>query len=332
MDRFQCIQAFVRVAETRSFVEAARQLHVTASVITSRVKQLEDYLQTPLFHRSTRAVTLSEAGGNFFEECSDIVSRMDSVMERMRLMKGTPTGVLRLQVLPGFALGHLGSALKDFSSQYPHIELDITVSDVPVNPIDKGYDVALQIFRPNAEILVERSLFRVRRVFCASPAYIEQYGMPTEPNQLLHHRLGLYSAYPTRDRWTFKRKNEEVSLVLPAALRTNSVHMLRDFALSGGGVTCVPTLVCGEDLLNGRLIPVLGEYHVPPLELLAIYPATHRRALKVKLFVDFIAQRFSGVPEWDRSLGPLGAVVDLQSPGAGERDEAAGGHYAHPEQ
>jgi len=172
----------------------------------------------------------------------------------------------------------------------------------------------------------------VRRVFCASPAYIEQFGMPTEPNQLLHHRLGLYSAYPTRDRWTFKRKNEEVSLVLPAALRTNSVHMLRDFALSGGGVTCVPTLVCGEDLMNGRLIPVLGEYHVPPLELLAIYPATHRRALKVKLFVDFIAQRFSGVPEWDRSLGPLGAVVDLQSPGAGERDEAAGGHYAHPEQ
>jgi len=253
-------------------------------------------------------------------------------MERMRLMKGTPTGVLRLQVLPGFALGHLGSALKDFSAQYPHIELDITVSDVPVNPIDKGYDVALQIFRPNAEILVERSLFRVRRVFCASPAYIEQFGMPTEPNQLLHHRLGLYSAYPTRDRWTFKRKNEEVSLVLPAALRTNSVHMLRDFALSGGGVTCVPTLVCGEDLMNGRLIPVLGEYHVPPLELLAIYPATHRRALKVKLFVDFIAQRFSGVPEWDRSLGPLGAVVDLQSPGAGERDEAAGGHYAHPEQ
>jgi len=84
--------------------------------------------------------------------------------------------------------------------------------------------------------------------------------------------------------------------------------------------------------MNGRLIPVLGEYHVPPLELLAIYPATHRRALKVKLFVDFIAQRFSGVPEWDRSLGPLGAVVDLQSPGAGERDEAAGGHYAHPEQ
>jgi len=85
MDRFQCIQAFVRVAETKSFVEAARQLHVTASVITSRVKQLEDYLQTPLFHRSTRAVTLSEAGGNFFEECSDIVSRMDSLMERMRL-------------------------------------------------------------------------------------------------------------------------------------------------------------------------------------------------------------------------------------------------------
>jgi DNA-binding transcriptional LysR family regulator len=337
MDKFQCIQAFVRVAETRSFIEAARQLHVTASVITSRVKQLEDYVQTALFHRSTRAVTLSEAGANFFEECADIVSRMDSVMERMRLMKGTPAGVLRLQVLPGFALGHLGSALKDFSNQYPHIELDITVSDVPVNPIDKGYDVALQVFRPSAEILIERPLFAVQRMFCASPQYLEQHGIPKEPNDLLHHRLGLYSAYPTRDRWTFKRGRDEVSLQLPAALRTNSVHMLRDFALSGGGVTCVPTLVCAEDLLHRRLIPVLADYPIPPLELLAIYPATHRRALKVKLFVDFIAARFSGETEWDKALREHGDLPGRTSPAlerasARESDEAAGSDDADPEQ
>jgi DNA-binding transcriptional LysR family regulator len=340
MDKFQCIQAFVRVAETRSFVEAARQLHVTASVITTRIKQLEDYVQSPLFHRSTRAVTLSEAGAAFFEECADMVSRMDSVMERMRLMKGTPTGVLRLQVLPGFALGHLGSALKDFSAQYPHIELDIAVSDVPVNPIDKGYDVALQVFRPSAEILIERSLFAVQRVFCASPHYIEHHGMPSEPNDLLHHRLGLYSAYPTRDRWTFRRGHEEISLQLPAALRTNSVHMLRDFALSGGGVTCVPTLVCADDLLNKRLIPVLVDYRTRPLELLAIYPATHRRALKVKLFVDFIAVRFSGEPEWDKSLRLQGVLpadatqsaISSQSAGTGERDESAGSDHSGPKQ
>ncbi|MBB6096464.1 DNA-binding transcriptional LysR family regulator [Povalibacter uvarum] len=302
MDKFECIQAFVRVAETLSFAEAARQLNVTPSVITSRVKKLEAFVQSPLFHRSTRAVTLSEAGSNFFAECAEIVSHVDSAMERMRLIKGTPTGVLRLQVLPGFALGHLGSALKDFSSQYPQIELDITVSDVPVNPVDKGYDVALQVFKPAAETLIERSLFPVRRVFCASPSYLRKHGTPREPADLHRYRLGLYSAYPTRDRWTFRRGDDQVSLQLPAAIRTNSVHMLRDFALSGGGITCLPTLVCGDYLLSNQLVRVVEDYEIPPLELLAIYPATHRRALKVKLFVEFITTRFSGEPVWDRAL------------------------------
>jgi DNA-binding transcriptional LysR family regulator len=299
------MQAFVRVAETHSFIEAARQLNVTASVITGRIKQLEQYIQSPLFHRSTRAVVLAEAGAAFLEDCADVVSRLDSTMEKMRVMKSTPTGILRLQVLPGFALGHLGLALKDFGAQYPHIELDITVSDVPVNPVDKGYDVALQIFRPSAESLIERSLFKVRRVFCASPLHLRAHGVPRKPADLLNHKLGLYSAYPTRDRWTFVgdgTASTEETLHLPAVIRTNSVHMLRDFALSGGGITCLPTLVCGDDLVNGKLVVVLGDYEIPPLELLAIYPVTHRRALKVKLFVDFIAGRFAGEPVWDQAL------------------------------
>jgi DNA-binding transcriptional LysR family regulator len=334
MDKFECIQAFVRVAETHSFVEAARQLNVTPSVITSRVKKLESYIQSPLFHRSTRAVTLSEAGASFFEECADLVSHVDSALERMRVMKTTPTGVLRLQVLPGFALGHLGSALKDFSSKYPQIELDITVSDVTVNPVDKGYDVALQVFKPAAETLIERSLFPVQRIFCAAPAYLRRAGVPRSPSDLLRFRLGLYSAYPTRDRWTFKRGLDELSLVLPAAIRTNSVHMLRDFALSGGGITCLPTLVCGEDLLRGKLVRVLDEYHVPPLELLVIYPVTHRRALKVRLFVDFIAERFSGEPVWDKALRvqarPVAGSRKSKRAGPGERNEAARGDDADP--
>jgi DNA-binding transcriptional LysR family regulator len=339
MDKFQCIQAFVRVAETLSFVEAARQLNVTPSVITGRVKQLEAYVQSSLFHRSTRAVVLSEAGSNFLEECADIVSRLDATMERMRVAKATPTGVLRLQVLPGFALGHLGLALKDFGAQYPHILLDITVSDVRVNPVDQGYDVALQIFRPTAENLIERPLFEVRRVFCASPEHLARHGTPRQPADLLRHNLGLYSSYPTRDRWTFRGPKEEVSLVLPATIRTNSVHVLRDFVLSGGGISCLPTLVCGEDLLSGKLEVVLKDFVIPPLELLAIYPVTHRRALKVKLFVDFIAQRFAGETVWDTALRrrdevPLTAARSARPSKRGvarKGNKTSGKNDGHPE-
>ena len=302
MDRFLCIEAFVRVAETQSFAIAARQLGVTPSVITSRVKQLEAFVQAPLFHRSTRKVALSETAQSFFNECVELLARVDSVTDRMRLTQDTPLGQLRLQVLPGFALGPFARALKDFSLEFPHISLDVTVSDKSVNPIDEGYDVSLQIFRPGAEVLIERRLFVVRRVFCASPQYLAQRGTPLRPEDLLKYDIGLYSGYPTRNRWAFRRAGEEINIELPARLHSNSVHLLRDFARIGGGITCLPTLVCSEDLLSGALVPLLTDFELPLLELLAIYPTTHRGTVKVKLFVDFIRDRFSGLPDWDRAL------------------------------
>lgn len=302
MDMIRSIEAFVRVAETSSFSKAAEQLGVTPSVVTSRVQQLEAFMKAPLFHRSTRKVTLSDAGTAYIDECSDLLSRLDSLTDRMRLIQGTPMGTLRVQVLPGFALGHLGRALKDFGAEYPHIDLDIVVSDVPVNPVGQGYDVALQLFPPGAETLIERKLFPVQRLFCASPEYLRRHGTPRKPCDLLKHRIGLYSAYRTRNRWSFIRDGAETVLELHANIRTNSVHVLRDCARIGGGVTCLPTLVCADDLLAGSLVPVLTEYEIPSLELLAIYPATQRNTMKVKLFIAFITKRFAGEPEWDAAL------------------------------
>jgi DNA-binding transcriptional LysR family regulator len=302
MDRFLCVQAFVRVAQRRSFAEAARHLGVAPSVVTNRVKKLEKHVKAPLFHRSTRNVSLSEAGKAYFDECVELIDRFEAVSDQMRVRHENASGSLRLHVLPEFALGHLSNALKEFREANPHVDLDITVSDVPVNPVDEGFDISLQMFAPAAEALIERSLFPIRHVFCASPAYLRTHGEPREPKDLLQHTLSVYSAYPARKRWNFIHNGEDISLDLPAAIRSNSVHMLRDFARSGGGITCIPTLVCGEELAAGSLVPLLTEYRLPPLDLLAIYPETLRRAVKVKLFLDFITQRFSGEMDWDRAL------------------------------
>lgn len=302
MDRFLCVQAFVRVAQRRSFAEAARHLGVAPSVVTNRVKKLEKHVKAPLFHRSTRNVSLSEAGKAYFEECVELIDRFEAVSDQMRVRHENASGSLRLHVLPEFALGHLSNALKEFREAHPHLDLDITVSDVPVNPVDQGFDISLQMFAPAAEALIERPLFPIRHVFCASPAYLRTHGEPREPKDLLQHTLSVYSAYPARKRWNFIHNGEEISLDLPAAIRSNSMHMLRDVARSGGGITCIPTLVCGEELASGSLVPLLAEYRLPPLDLLAIYPETLRRAVKVKLFLDFITQRFSGELEWDRAL------------------------------
>jgi len=302
MDRFLCVQAFVRVAQRRSFAEAARHLGVAPSVVTNRVKKLEKHVKAPLFHRSTRNVSLSEAGKAYFDECVELIDRFEVVSDQMRVRHENASGSLRLHVLPEFALGHLSNALKEFREAHPDVDLDITVSDVPVNPVDEGFDISLQMFAPAAEALIERPLFPIRHVFCASPAYLRTHGEPREPKDLLQHTLSVYSAYPARKRWNFIHNGEEISLDLPASIRSNSVHMLRDFARSGGGITCIPTIVCGEELATGSLVPLLTEYGLPPLDLLAIYPETLRRAVKVKLFLDFITQRFSGEMEWDRAL------------------------------
>lgn len=304
MDKFLCIQAFVRVAECHSFSGAARLLGVPPSVVSSRIKQLEGFVHAPLFHRSTRKVVLSEFGQNFLAECAELIAGLENVTDRIRVSHGAPSGVLRIQVLPGFALGHLGSALRDFSVVYPQINLDISVSD-KLSSAEDGYDVWLHIFHPRTENLIGRPLFPVRRVFCASPQYLQQRAPPRKPRDLIFHPLGLYSAYPTRDRWIFRRENEVVTLELPAKLRSNSVHLLCDFTLAGGGISCLPTLVCGEHLWSGTLVPVLEEYELlPPLELLALYPPTQRRLPKVRLLVDFVTRRFKDGPPWDRALRP----------------------------
>lgn len=302
MDRFLCVQAFVRVTQRRSFAEAARHLGVAPSVVTNRVKKLEKYVNAPLFHRSTRNVSLSEAGKAYIEECVELVDRFELVTEQMRVRHENPSGSLRLHVLPEFALGHLSRTLYEFRQAHPQVDLDITVSDAPVNPVDEGFDISLQMFAPAAEALIERPLFPVRQVFCASPAYLRAHGEPREPKDLFQHTLCVYSAYPSHKRWNFIHNGEETSLDLPAPIRSNSVHVLRDFACSGGAITCIPTLVCAEELANGSLVPLLKDYRLPPLDLLAIYPETLRRAVKVKLFLDFITRRFSDDADWGRAL------------------------------
>jgi DNA-binding transcriptional LysR family regulator len=302
MDRFLCVQAFVRVAQRGSFAEAARHLGVAPSVVTTRVKKLEKHVKAPLFHRSTRNLSLSEAGKAYFEECVELVDRFEVVMDQMRAKHDNPSGSLRLHVLPEFALGHLSCALKDFRQAHPHVDLDITVSDAPVNPVDEGFDVSLQMFPPAAEALIERPLFPMRHFFCASPEYLEIHGEPHEPKDLLLHTLCVYSAYPAHKRWNFMHNGENISLHLPASVRSNSLHVLRDVARSGGGITCIPALVCGEELVNGTLVPLLADYQLPPLDLLAIYPETLRKSVKVSLFLDFIKQHFSGEMEWDRAF------------------------------
>jgi DNA-binding transcriptional LysR family regulator len=309
MDRFLSIEAFVRVAQAQSFAEAARQLRLSKSVITARVQQLEDLLGGPLFHRTTRAVRLSEMGQAFFRDCHELVSRTNEIVDQMREVRGSPAGLLRVHALTGFVLGHshMGHLLRDFQERYPEVVLDLFVSEAVIDPVKEGYDVALQIFPPVSEELVSRRLFPVRRTFCASPEYLSRYGTPQHPHDLFGHRLGLYSGYPTRDRWAFYReqdgRDEVTTLDFKPTLMTNSVHLLRDYACEHAGLVCLPTMVASDAITQGRLRVVLPQFLLSPFWLSAVYPRTQRGAFKPRLFIECLAEAFAGgEPPWDREL------------------------------
>lgn len=315
MDRLESIETFVRVAQTQSFAEAARQLRVAKSVVTSRVKQLEDYLGAPLFHRSTRMVRLSDVGQAYLRDCTELVGRANDLMDQMRDVSGRPEGTLRIHALTGFVLGHFAALLRAFQVSYPDIHLELIVSDAVVDPVKAGVDCALQIFPAASTELVSRPLFPVRRVFCATEEYLRTHGTPDGPRDLHKHTLGLYSGYPTRDRWTFHHQGEQVTLYMHAALLTNSVHLLREYALEHAGIVCLPTLVAGDAILRGDLQIVLPEHLLSSFSLSAVYAGTSRNAFKLKLFIEHIAAAFTRVPPWDaamieKGLMPAGLIAD----------------------
>jgi DNA-binding transcriptional LysR family regulator len=315
MDRFLSIEAFVRVAEAKSFAEAARQLRLSKSIVTTRVQQLEELLGVPLFHRTTRAVRMSETGQAFYRDCLDLVTRTNDIVDQMRSAQSSPAGLLRVHALTGFVLGHLAPVVREFQQRYPDLRIDLFVSDAVIDPVKEGFDVALQIFPAAAEDLVARRLFPVRRVFCAAPAYLERMGTPSDPRQLRDHALGLYSGYPTRDRWAFHpvqaNRGSVVMIDLKSTLLSNSVHFLQDWALDGGGIVCLPTLVASEALQSGRLQAVLCDWQLSCFWLSIVYGRTHRGAFKLRLFIEALAASYAvGTPPWDRPLIESGLLPE----------------------
>lgn len=310
MDRLQNIETFVRVAQTENFTEAARQLRVARSVVTTRIKQLEEYVGAPLFHRSTRVVRLTEVGQAFQRDCTELVVRANDIVDQMRDVRGSPSGTLSIHALTGLVLGHFASVIQEFQETYPDIRLDLNVSDAVVDPVKVGVDCALQIFPATSTELIARPLFPVRRVFCATPEYLEKHGTPKDPRALHDHKLGLYSRYPTRDRWTFHHKGQEITLYLNAKLLTNSVHLLREYAMEHAGIVCVPTLVAADAIQSGRLKIVLEDHLLSAFWLSAVYAGTSRNAFKLRLFIEHITHRFKRLPPWDAELIRMGLISD----------------------
>ena len=303
MDRLAALEAFAKVAETQSFSEAARRLRSSKSAVSRHVAALEADLGARLFHRTTRSLTLTEAGRGYYERASRILADLAEADASVSQLQAAPRGRLRVNAPMSFGFLHLAAALGDFLSLYPEIELDVTLTDRFVDLIDEGVDVAVRIGSLTDSSLVARRLALVRRVLCASPDYLKARGVPQTPDDLkAHDCLSNTNVTITRE-WRFIHPDGKPWPVeVKGRMSANNGDMLRVAALRGHGFVHLPTFIVGEDLKAGTLVSVLGPYIAQDLTLNAVYPTARHLSPKVRAFVDFLSQRFGGdKPYWDEA-------------------------------
>ena len=302
MDKLQCMEAFVRVAESGSFIKAAEQLGVTRSVISNRIQQLENFIKAPLFHRSTRSVRLSDIGEKYYRECASLIKSFEILADEMAHATSKMQGRLRIHMAPGFAIDYFGHFLATFLKEYPDLDIDIVVNDRIIDPIAEGFDIVFQMFPPTGESLIERKLFNVNRVLCCSPKYLQNIKHILVPEQLKEIQIGYYSGYPTRNRIQYLNDNEFKEMEINIQIVSSSVHLLRDFALSEGGIVCLPALVAHKYLMNNQLTAILSDFPLLNYSLRAVFPANSKNLSKIRKLLDFLIARLDTIPDWDIEL------------------------------
>jgi len=301
MDRFAAIEAFVRVAECGSFSQAAQRLHSSKSVVSRQVSALEAELGARLIHRTTRALTLTEAGRSYFERASRILAELEEANASVGQLQAAPRGRLRVNAAMSFGFLHLAPALPEFLIRYPEVEIELTLNDRFVDLVEEGFDVAVRIGSLDDSTLVARRLAPTRLTVCAAPDYLAAHGTPASPGDLKAHECLCYSNVGLPRAWRFVMPDGQPRLVeVKGRLHANNGDALRAAALTGLGLTYLPSFIVGSDLQSGALVAVLEAFIPQDSAVHAVYPHSRHLSPKVRAFVDFLVARFGPDPYWDR--------------------------------
>jgi len=309
MDSLTSMRVFAAVVDAGSFVAAARRLKLSRAVVTKHVAALEDRLQVRLLERTTRKLSVTEAGGRYYERCAQILTEIEDAEREAAQASAVPRGTLRVSASHTFATLHIAPHLAEFRRRFPEVDLEIVLSDRFVDLVEEGFDLAIRIADGLPESsLVARRLAPSRFVVCGAPAYFERHGTPQTPDDLKQHPCLGYTLSPRERTWVFACADDRRYVVnVSGPLRSNSGDLLRAASVGGAGVMLLPTFYVGEDLERGRLRPILTDYRLQEYGIYALYPSRKHLTAKVKAFVDFLIERFGPEPYWDEWLKALPA-------------------------
>ena len=298
MDKLAAMQVFVKVVELGSFTRAAEALDLSRTMATTHVARLEEHLGTRLLHRTTRRLSLTEAGTAYYEKCAGLLAEIDSLEASLEAMTEKPTGVIKMTAPVTFGALHLGEALAGYLDRYPGVHLDVNLNDRTVDLVEEGYDVGIRIARAIDPGLVARRLATTHVRLCASPAYVRRHGAPAHPREVAGHACFGYAYSGTGGSWIFEgpKGHEEIRVRTPT--RANNGDLLRALVLHAHGIALLPSFLVADDLKSGKLRELLPGWNAGELGIFAIYASRKYLSTKVRTLVDFLAAHFADRKAW----------------------------------
>jgi len=299
--------AFLSIIEEGSFVAAAKKCCISASVISKRLTRLERHLGTQLLQRTTRSIALTETGQIFYDKCKRI--RMDIMDAASHVLKyhQKPAGFLRINAPMSFGQVHLIPAITDFMKKNPDTQVELILGSQYASFIHNGLDLAIFIKDlPNTHLLKSRKIALRSTGVYGSPHYFEKNNLPKIPEDLINHNCLIYQSEPgssfvlgQKTEWVFYRDGHKLRIPVSGTLKINSSQALVKAAVSGIGLIKLSSFMVTEEVKNNSLINVLTEYNIRDIDIHAAYPTQHYLPQKVKLFIDFLAERFGSREYWD---------------------------------
>ena len=300
MDRFAELRAFYLVATSGGFSSAARELAVATSSVTRLVDGLEQRLGAPLLNRSTRGLTLTDAGREYYDRAAQILASLEEADDVASGHGGVARGMLRVSAPVTFAIKFIAPLLPELTRLHPQLELDMRLSDSMTNMVDESIDVAIRIGNVDQQpALIARKLATHTRSICASASYLEQFGTPQQPKDLASHNCIQFSYGKKRQVWRLRDEQKVEEIEVRGTLSVNNSELLRRAAADGIGMALLPDWLVQEDIESNRLIRVLPRYEANPGEMdigiYAVYPTNRRGSTKIKGFTDTLAQALKDV-------------------------------------
>ena len=290
-DRFDELEVFVEVARRQSFVQAAKHLGRHVSAISRSIAALELRLGVRLLQRTTRRVALSEAGRAYFARCEALLAEIEGADAAARDLGSSPRGTLRVSAASGFGLTHLIGAVPEFLAAYPHVTLDLQLSNRYVDLIEEGYDLAVRVGVLADSRLVARRLAASRRILVASPLYLAKRGPPRRMADLADHACLILDIGNRPSRWELQSRGRRNDIDVRGPLRSSNAVALVAACRSGLGISLLPEFAVAAAVRSGELVRVLGGWATEEQGIYAVYPTARFVPAKVRAFVDFFAER-----------------------------------------